>query len=361
MATAGVGGSYKDITHKIPDMVWVDSVIGIAGTVQGTGTPQDPVSNMTDARIIAAARNLHAYHISGTVQLDADISGVSFYGVDILDLHGFTMTDCSTHQIRIGDSVGGGLCDVCDIHECPSVIANFLTSSIIYDSVMSDGSATNLGFDLMRCIMIIGIGLDLTAWLSGSSMNYYDITGELILTNMTIGILNIYANALNLTIDVSCTGGTINVYGVCNITNNGAGVTVNNYTTTSPLSTTQLTTYTQKTAVATAVNGVTWKDLYDGSVITKPTQIWGITLTVAGGWAGLCKYRITDGAGNKIFPFGAECVEGTDFVSGVPVNYPASINIPVASGFKVQFRSSNAGDGAGKTCELTELPVVELG
>jgi hypothetical protein len=120
----------------------------------------------------------------------------------------------------------------------------------------------------------------------------------------------------------------------------------------------RLTVYGQRTAVATAVNGVTWKDLLDMSVLTTLEELWSITLTIAGVWAGLCQYRITDGAGNKIFPFAAQCVEGVDFVSGVSINYPAAIVVPATVGYKVQFRSSNAGDGAGKTCELTELAVI---
>ncbi len=122
-----------------------------------------------------------------------------------------------------------------------------------------------------------------------------------------------------------------------------------------------LTTLAQETAPATAVNGVTWKDLLDKSVITKPTEIWQVTLTIAGGWAGLCQIRFVDAAANKIFPFAAQAVEGTDFFSGVPWAFPAPIVVPVASGYKLQFRSSNAADGAGKTCQLNELAVIQRG
>lgn len=122
-----------------------------------------------------------------------------------------------------------------------------------------------------------------------------------------------------------------------------------------------LTTFEQETAPATDVNGVTWKDLLDKSVLTKPEEIWQITLTIAGGWAGNCQIRFVDGADNKIFPFGAQAVQGTDFFSGVPWAFPAPITVPVSSGYKLQFRSSNAGDGAGQTCQLNELAVIQRG
>lgn len=122
-----------------------------------------------------------------------------------------------------------------------------------------------------------------------------------------------------------------------------------------------ITTYTARSAGATDVDGTTWKNLLN-VVLTHPEEIWGITLTVAGGWAGLCKYRIVRADTlAKIFPFGTECIQNTDFVSGIPVNYPAPVVVPATIGYIVQFRSTNGGDGAGQTCALTELAVIERG
>lgn len=119
-----------------------------------------------------------------------------------------------------------------------------------------------------------------------------------------------------------------------------------------------LTTYGQETVAAMDVNGVTWKDLLDKSVLASDTEIWGITVTKGGAWAGNAKLRITNGAGTKIFPFAAEAVEGTDFTDAVAWAFPAAIAVAAADGYKVQFRSSDAGDGAGETLALTELAVL---
>lgn len=113
----------------------------------------------------------------------------------------------------------------------------------------------------------------------------------------------------------------------------------------------------QEAAAATDVNGVTWKDLLDKSTNTQLTQIFGFMVTVAGGWAGNAKIRITNGAGTKIFPFQAEYVQGTDFTSAVQ----AVLNVPLqVRDYKFQFRSSNAGDGAAKTLALNNLDVIAL-
>lgn len=113
-----------------------------------------------------------------------------------------------------------------------------------------------------------------------------------------------------------------------------------------------LTTFGTETAAATDVDGVTWKDLLDKSSITGPTEIWGLKATKGGVWAGSAKVRVVTAAGTKIWPFAAEAVEGTDFVDGVALPFPAPICIPQATGYKVQFRSSDAGDGAGETLAL---------
>ena len=122
-----------------------------------------------------------------------------------------------------------------------------------------------------------------------------------------------------------------------------------------------LTSFKQETAGATAVNGTTWGDLLDKSTITKPTKICGFMVTIAGTWAGNAKIRIVDGSGNKIFPFKDEYIQGTDFFSATQVDFTFAVVVPIADGYKVQFRSSNAADGAGDTLQLNNLDVIETG
>ncbi|MBA7702963.1 hypothetical protein ES703_111742 [subsurface metagenome] len=122
-----------------------------------------------------------------------------------------------------------------------------------------------------------------------------------------------------------------------------------------------LTTFKQETVAATDVNGTTWKDLLDKSTITKPTKICGFTVTVAGTWAGKAQVRITDGAGTKIFPFQDQYEQDTEFTSGTQVAFNFPVVVPVADGYKFQFRSSDVADGAGETLQLNNLDVIEVG
>lgn len=121
------------------------------------------------------------------------------------------------------------------------------------------------------------------------------------------------------------------------------------------------TNFKQYSAPATDVNGTTWKDLLDKSSISKVTKIWGFKVTVGGSWSGSACVRITDGVGNKIFPYQDEYVEGVDFPAGKQVVFTAAVNVAVEDGFKMQFRSTSSGDGAGETLELNNLDVQEIG
>jgi len=123
----------------------------------------------------------------------------------------------------------------------------------------------------------------------------------------------------------------------------------------------RLSSFAQETAPATAVDGVSWKDLLDKSSLTAPTKIIGYLVTVAGVWAGNAKIRIVDGAGNKLWPFEAEHIQGTDFTSGVLRVLDPVVEVPLGRGYKLQFRSSDAGDGAGETLQLNQLDVAEIG
>lgn len=122
-----------------------------------------------------------------------------------------------------------------------------------------------------------------------------------------------------------------------------------------------ITNFKQETVAATDVNGVTWKDLLDKSTITKPTKICGFTVTVAGAWTGKAQIRIVDGSGNKIFPFQDQYEQDTEFTSGTQVILNFPVVVPVADGYKFQFRSTDAGDGAGETLQLNNLDVIEVG
>lgn len=120
-------------------------------------------------------------------------------------------------------------------------------------------------------------------------------------------------------------------------------------------------TFGQETAGTTNASGVNWVDLLNKSVLAADTKVCGFKVTIAGAWAGLCQIRIVTGAGTKLFPFAAQLVQGTDFASGVQNTFAFPLIIRTFEGYKFQFCSTNAGDGAGETCQLDNLDIITLG
>jgi hypothetical protein len=182
--------------------------------------------------------------------------------------------------------------------------------------------------------------------------------GSLTVTRMVAGataIIDLCSGTL--TIANSCTGGTITLYGDCALVDLAAGaVTINDHRTNQ-----KDTRFFQEVVAATDVNGTTWKDLLDRSVITKPVRICGFMVTKGGVWAGFVQVRIVDGAGTtKIFPFKTEYEEPGDFALATQATLNFPVEVSVSKGYKFQFRSTNAGDGAGETLALDNLDVQEL-
>jgi len=192
--------------------------------------------------------------------------------------------------------------------------------------------------------------------------------------NNTGGFAIVVRRDAFLKADLTNTTGTIDISGNCRVDNltNGVGTitiegiariygTIVNTGTLTYRSYHPDTRFFQEAVGATVVNGITWKDLLDRSGIDRPVRICGFTVTVAGGWAGNAKIRIVDGAGTtKIFPFKDEWVENTDFTSATQKTFDFPCDVSPVKGYKFQFRSSNAGDGAGKTLALNNLDVQEL-
>jgi hypothetical protein len=115
-------------------------------------------------------------------------------------------------------------------------------------------------------------------------------------------------------------------------------------------------TLKQETATAMDANGTSWVNLLDRTTRNgKPVRLCKIKMTVGGSWAGTPKWRIIDDEGEKIYPFPDE----EDILSGIEVDIAPDVVLPGIRGYRIQFRSTNSGDGSGKTVTLDFLDCVE--
>ena len=365
------------------DRIFYDSVTGIAGAIYPIGTAAMPSSVIADVITLCAALNLSRIDVHGILQLGAIMEHYTFFGhchesiTDVLDLNGQDVDNSRFDNCLITGAQGGAL------------LATYI-DCILYNMTGFRGMAENCALytplavsvgvsDFDHCTSLHGTltvtvggparlsfkkfsgGMILTAQTGGVAL-VRGISGYLEVDLMTGGTLDIYADAADIQINNDCTVGTINIYGNARVVNNTGGAVVNDHTIQAEGGAIALTTFTQRAAAGVAANGVTPVVLYDGTGITKPTKICGFACTKTGvGWAGNSVIWIEDGDGNKIFPFQANYIEGTDFVDGAQVVFNFPVVVPVANGYNVMFMSTAAGDNAGQTLDLDNLDVMEIG
>jgi|GEM_PF-2365127 len=114
-------------------------------------------------------------------------------------------------------------------------------------------------------------------------------------------------------------------------------------------------TAAQTSQAATDANGTSWVDLKTIAPTTSDIELYRIKMTTGGTWAGTAKYRIIIGS-TKVYPFG----DDKDIDSGVLEDFVFPINIQINETCKIQFRSTDASDGAGETVTLDQIDYTEV-
>jgi len=235
------------------DRIYFDSVAGVPGTTWPIGTPQIPSDVIADVLAMCTARNLRTIDVHGTLTLGAAVEDYSLIGsrhqqvAHVLDLNGQDVDGSYIYGVIVTGAQGGTgfltlekvTVDTLTLFAGRMRDCNFHTST----SSFRDASFINL----VDCQSITGVvtitvqaptrasiknwrgNLILTAQDGGLTF-VRGFKGTLEIDAMTAGILNVYANGADITINADCTGGTINIYGNATVAGVGGGVTINNYT-----------------------------------------------------------------------------------------------------------------------------------
>lgn len=228
------------------DGVTIDTTLGTAGTLYPIGTQAKPVNNITDALAIAAGRGFTNLYIIGnlTIPSGANISKFHIYG------QGATLNVTQT-TITL---VSGATTNDTHYHECR--ITGYMPNESIFENCIIS-ALTNAHCLYIRCGMIDGTALGYTIQQSSSvgsgHASYwkecFSDEGEFILdrnagkvtttldgfsgniriknqNGATAGLVRIHMQGGQVTLDSTCTTGTIKISGVCTVVNNSAGTTV---------------------------------------------------------------------------------------------------------------------------------------
>jgi hypothetical protein len=336
-----------------------------------------PVSNLTDAYVIAAARKTQRIVLRGhaTYLIPAATYPNTWVYVGenaFAPLDSWTVVDINGKNVDASGFVNlnvKGACpdadyatlwfDHCTIN---GVISDFNGIGCLVMGTFGLHNQDSMGIYLINSWFDnIGATVTTVADFTGATScrnEFVHVSGAVKIKKLTDinSLINIHGVDLLLIIDATCTAGTINLYGDITLINNSGGATVKDYRTNQ-----KDTRFFQETVAPTDVDGTTWKDLLDRSTITKPVRILGFKVTKGGVWAGSPKIRIVDGVGTtKIFPLLIEWVMGTDFTDATQKTFDFPVEVSALKGYKFQFRSSDGGDGAGETLTLDNLDVQEL-
>jgi len=264
-----------------------------SNTSYPTGTPTCPVNNIRDAKTIADNLNIRNINIHGAVTLVEKMEHYNFFGahhesaVDTLDL-GSQDVDSSSFRdvVMTGAQGGSGFISVRDcVFYTVTLFNGVMENCALYGSALS---FKDTGYpDLERCYSIHGAvtitvqaptrgsikdysgNLILTAQ-DGGTMFVRGMKGSLTIDAMTGGTLSVYADAADITINADCTSGTINIYGNAKVTGAGGGVTINNYTTNTAITTidTVVDTVAANTARILCTPPPFWSDVIEEIAVT---------------------------------------------------------------------------------------------
>jgi len=233
------GGGVMPIGY--PDGLHFNDTEGVAGVAWPTGTAQQPSNDEASILAIAVAaqalgwdaRKISIYGRAAAFVVPSALVGYELIGhgrysaMDTINMNGQDVSTSSFRWLNIIGAMGGvGL-------------------SNWYDCYMV--SPTNINGTLWRCLiqqMSLMAGATIDAYHCGALQgaatitlgtpapcNLYGWKGGLVLAGQTGGTTNVYAEGGLITVNVSCNGGIINIYGTAIVVDNSAvGCTVNDLT-----------------------------------------------------------------------------------------------------------------------------------
>ena len=203
---------------------------GQAGTFIPIGTRATPVNNFTDAITISSTLGIRRIQLatSGTLSAGVVASGRTFFGdnssVDTLQIDdGANVSDCSFNELTVSGTLDGNNifrnCTVANI----SYVNGLLQECSLTGTISIDGTAQA---NLINCWSgTAGIADNQLVTIdmggAGNSLALRNYAGGILLRNYTGGgAVTLDFSSGRIIIDASCTGGSIGVRGVCDVTDN---------------------------------------------------------------------------------------------------------------------------------------------
>lgn len=215
-------------------IVWVDDG-GTASTAWPYGSAPYPTTTIANGKTIADANGLLKLHVQGNHTLAAAMEGYAFLGplylnaTELIDLGGFSVEHSSFERLVITGAGGNAalIGDQTTYTDCYVYAHTDIQGWIYNGRVEGACSLLDTGYSTFHNVLF-GSGLACTLTLQAPTVcDIENMAGELTLAGMDGGVCSVsMSRGAILTIDNTCTAGTITVTGAGTITDNSNGSTV---------------------------------------------------------------------------------------------------------------------------------------
>jgi hypothetical protein len=213
-------------------MVWADFDDGTDSVASPYGTAPYPTKTIANAKIIADAHGLNSIRVKGPQTLTAAMEKYNFYGglmidtTEIITLGGFSTEHSSFERLVITGVSGNAalINDSTTFIEC-YLFAVTNINAWIYDGRVEGACSIRDGGYATFHNVLFGSGLACTLTLQAPTVcDIENMAGELTLAGMDGGVCSVsMTRGAILTIDNTCTAGTITVTGAGTVTDNSGG------------------------------------------------------------------------------------------------------------------------------------------
>jgi len=221
-----------------PDgIVYFNDTDGAAGVAWPVGTADNPSNDEASTLAIAVANGLRKISVYGRAaafvvpgaMVGYEFTGQGMYSaMDTIDLNG---QDVATSVFRRLNIIGamGGVAALASFYDCTMPTPTNIDGILQRCYIQQMGLAAVAVVDADGCCALQGPATITLG--TPAPCNLYGWKGDLVLAGQTGGTTNVYAQGGLITINVSCNGGSINIYGTAIVIDNSAvGCTVNDLT-----------------------------------------------------------------------------------------------------------------------------------
>ena len=201
------------------------------------------MNNLADAKVIAASYGITDFHITGTLVVGPgdNLDGLNLHGENSLTDVVALVSGCSTvntvfRDMTVTGVVGGPIY----VEKCACVNLSNIGSdagpSLFNECILIEGTfafqaglTTPGNIQFTQCLAGVKTAGGVVVNYNGTTTNsaFRKFSGAVTVTNHSAAATSVWEfDAGDMTIDASCTAGTMLVRGLHSITNNGGGVAV---------------------------------------------------------------------------------------------------------------------------------------